>query len=245
MPGGLEKRQARFIILLIWTLALLVYLPWLFTFTIIRSPKFKMEFCAEIWPPNMSGALYFLLANLILSYFVPLAAISITNLLIWYHVARRQIPQGSAPNANLQIMHKKTKAGVQRMLSVVTLVFMLSWLPLYASFLRLEFGGEVSPDGEAFFTILRPVAQWMGASSSSVNPIVYGLLNKKLRSSFMSLLFKRDSCHYWRPRDVSANRQYRPDNSCAYSNSFNNSVVCRDRKISVYVRSSHLRATQV
>ena len=61
------------------------------------------------------------------------------------------------------------------MLVVVFVTFTLSWLPLYSVGLRLLFGLEHMSTAEK--TILKkyilPVAQWLGASNSCVNPFIY------------------------------------------------------------------------
>ncbi len=85
-------------------------------------------------------------------------------------------------------MHRKARHGVVKMLSVVTLVFLLSWLPLHMIVMRLKFAENISDGEYNLHGSLMPFAQWLGSWNSSVNPILYAFLNKKFRKMFRSLL---------------------------------------------------------
>jgi hypothetical protein len=73
------------------------------------------------------------------------------------------------------------------MLTVVTLTFLVSWLPLYVIFLAAKMEWHIPDTADG----LIPFAQWLGESNSSCNPILYAFLNRKFRDSFRSLI----SCH--------------------------------------------------
>lgn len=61
------------------------------------------------------------------------------------------------------------------MLIVVFVTFALSWLPLYVVGLRLLFGlqGMSVAEKNILKKYILPVAQWLGASNSCVNPFIY------------------------------------------------------------------------
>lgn len=50
------------------------------------------------------------------------------------------------------------------MLVVVVLVFTMSWLPLYAIFTRIKFGGEYERWEVDVFSYAAPIAQWYSHS---------------------------------------------------------------------------------
>jgi hypothetical protein len=78
---------------------------------------------------------------------------------------------------------------------MVVVSFALSWLPLYVLFTRVKFGGHPSSETEeAIIHALLPIAQWLGASNSCVNPILYAFFNRKFRTGFKAIITNRSCC---------------------------------------------------
>lgn len=50
--------------------------------------------------------------------------------------------------------------------------------------------------------IVTPVAQWLGAANSCINPILYAFLNKKFRSGFLTLVHSETCCGGLRNEDI-------------------------------------------
>lgn len=128
-------------ILGIWVIALLSTIPWALFFELVpifpEAPEVML--CLEIWPPGLDGALYFLLANLIACYLLPMVLITLCYVLIWIKVWKRSIP-GDSKDAQMDRMQQKSKIKVVKMLIAVVILFVLSWLPLYIIFARIKFG---------------------------------------------------------------------------------------------------------
>lgn len=76
------------------------------------------------------------------------------------------------------------------------IIFVLSWLPLYCIFAIVKLGGQMESNSlkEKFFMITAPIAQWLGASNSCINPILYCFFNKKYRQGFAAILKSRRCC---------------------------------------------------
>ncbi|OXA52831.1 Neuropeptide FF receptor 2 [Folsomia candida] len=190
LGGGFTRRKARVIIFLIWVVSCTLALPWALYFDLETpdSTHPQNQFCLEKWPAGMDGDLYFLIGNMLLCYVLPLIVISFCYLLIWLRVIYRNVPTDSV--ATLQKIHHKAKIGVLKMLVVVVLVFLLSWLPLYSIFARIKLGSALSAWEDHFFSTAIPIAQWLGSSNSALNPIIYAALNVKFRRAFLYLLPK-------------------------------------------------------
>lgn len=73
------------------------------------------------------------------------------------------------------------------MVFVVIITFALSWLPLYTIFCVVKFWDYLLYDEktQSIVNLILPVAQWLGASNSCINPIVYAYMNRKFRLSFL------------------------------------------------------------
>lgn len=108
-------------------------------------------------------------------------------------VWRRSIP-GDSKDAQMDRMQQKSKIKVVKMLVVVVILFVLSWLPLYLIFARIKLGGALESSEEELLQIATPIAQWLGASNSCINPILYAFFNKKYRKGFVAIIRSRKCC---------------------------------------------------
>lgn len=73
------------------------------------------------------------------------------------------------------------------MVLVFVVTFAVTWLPLYMIFCVAKFGEHILAIRwvqNAFYTML-PIAQWLGAANSSVNPLLYAYLNRRFRKHFL------------------------------------------------------------
>ncbi len=188
-PSGLSRSQALVTTCLIWAIALMLTLPWAVIFNVIPNTD-GFELCVETWENEYHGKLYFLLANFLMFYCTPMIIISISNLAIWCHVTHRKVPHDTASVGPIKRMHKKARYGVLKMLGIVTLTFLISWMPLYVIVMRMKFGENISDSELNLLDSLMPFAQWLGSWNSSINPVLYAFLNSKFREMFRSLLPK-------------------------------------------------------
>lgn len=152
-----------------------------------------LQTCLESWPTPYSGNIYFVVANLVMCYLFPLCLISVCYVLIWRRVCYRQLP--GEPQASRELMIHRSKVKVIKMLLVVIVLFACSWLPLYVIFTRIKLGGPLNTGlEESLIHALLPVAQWLGASNSCINPILYAYFNRKFRAGFRAILSSRSCC---------------------------------------------------
>lgn len=190
----ITKRRARLLIVVIWMIALAATSPWLLFFDlVIDGDDPELRFCVESWPRPQDGSLFFLIGNLTLCYVLPMILISLCYILIWIKVWRRHIPTDTK-DAQMERIQQKSKVKVVKMLVVVVILFVLSWLPLYVIFARIKLGGERADWEEEVLKIATPIAQWLGSSNSCINPILYAFFNKKYRRGFVAILKSGRCC---------------------------------------------------
>ncbi|XP_075238341.1 neuropeptide SIFamide receptor-like [Lycorma delicatula] len=200
----ITTRRARIIIIIIWVIAVTATLPWALFFEVIvykEAPDIPM--CVEVWPDYLNGNLYFLIANLLFCYILPMILISLCYILIWIKVCKRHIPSDTK-DAQMERMQQKSKVKVVKMLVAVVILFVLSWLPLYAIFTRIKFGGDLEIWETKLFIMITPIAQWLGSSNSCINPILYAFFNNKYRRGFAAILKSRRCCSTLRYYDTVA-----------------------------------------
>lgn len=100
---------------------------------------------------------------------------------------------------------------VLKMLFVVVVTFALSWLPLYVLFCMIKFSlSRQWDETDSLIITLIPVTQWLGASNSCINPIIYAFFNRKFRAGFKAIITSKSCCGPLR---------YDRYNSC-YANSY-------------------------
>lgn len=127
----------------------------------------------------------------------------------------RSIP-GDSKDAQMDRMQQKSKIKVIKMLVIVIILFVLSWLPLYFIFARIKLGkllvfakrfkvrfgfdgcvfkgGPLTEREEELIGMVTPIAQWLGSSNSCINPILYAFFNKKYRRGFAAIIRSKKCC---------------------------------------------------
>lgn len=184
----LSKIQTLATICLIWTISVILAVPWAVIFNMVDSDENGMAYCVETWENKFHRKVYFLVVNLLCCFLLPLILILIANSVIWNRVLNRQVPEDTASVGPIKRMHKESRYGVLKKLGIVTLIFLLSWLPYYILVTRRTFGENISETESYVMDILIPFAQWLGSWNSSINPILYAFLNKKFRDTLRSIL---------------------------------------------------------
>lgn len=205
----MSRNCARRVIVIIWLFSLIIALPWVlyFTLTSVNGPSPNLKLCIERWPDEKSEITYFVVANLCLCYLIPLSIITACYIAIWLKVWKRNIPtelgidSGKNLNTQMDYILQKSKLKLAKMMIVVVVIFAISWLPLYCVFAQLKLGGPMENESlqETFFLTIAPIAQWLGASNSCINPVLYAFFNKKYRKGFAAIIKSRKCCgavHY-------------------------------------------------
>lgn len=164
MDWHLSRRGARWTIACIWLFSSSISLPWALYFTLVpftfENKEATIFVCAEVWPSERLGVLYFVCANLILCYLLPATVIILCYLGIWYKIERRNIPGDGPKGLKVELIIQKSKIKVVKMMMVVVVIFLLSWLPLYLIFIRIKFAEERSALEDWLITNTMPLAQW-------------------------------------------------------------------------------------
>ncbi|CAG2110282.1 unnamed protein product [Medioppia subpectinata] len=194
----MTRRCARYAIACIWLYSSVIAIPWALYFTLqpIDPSVPDLVLCLEQWPNEYSEKTYFIIANLFLCYLIPLFVITSCYIAIWMKVWRRSIPGETAKPLQIEYLLQRSKLKTAKMFVVIVIIFVMSWLPLYCIFAVIKLGGPIESDSiqERLLMILAPIAQWLGASNSCYNPMLYCFFNKKYRIGFLSLLRARKCC---------------------------------------------------
>ncbi|XP_023253344.1 neuropeptide FF receptor 1-like [Seriola lalandi dorsalis] len=205
---------AKAAIVFIWLLAVVIMCPAAVALTVEQFPSHYMVYnddfndtvslytCYENFDnPHMRKVYTTVLFAHI--YLVPLTVItimygSIGVKLCSYVVANREpqlanaVQLGGRRGGLPMISQKKIK--VIKMLIVVALLFMLSWLPLWTLMMMTDYAGLDSDQLDLLTSYIFPFAHWLAFSNSSVNPIIYGYYNENFKRGFQAVCKSRPLC---------------------------------------------------
>uniref|UniRef100_UPI0037E88352 neuropeptide FF receptor 1 like 2 n=1 Tax=Semicossyphus pulcher TaxID=241346 RepID=UPI0037E88352 len=206
---------AKAAIVLIWVLAMVIMCPAAVALIVEKVPfhymvynndfnhTFPLYTCYENFSNPQMRKVYtaVLFAHI---YLVPLTVItlmygSIGAKLCSTMVANRE-PQ--LANATVQVggrrgghpMISQKKIRVIKMLILVALLFMLSWLPLWTLLMMTDYAGLDRDQLDLLTSYIFPFAHWLAFANSSVNPIIYGYYNENFKRGFQAVCKSRPLC---------------------------------------------------
>uniref|UniRef100_A0A3B4E621 Neuropeptide FF receptor 1 n=2 Tax=Pygocentrus nattereri TaxID=42514 RepID=A0A3B4E621_PYGNA len=193
---------------MIWLLALVIMFPSALMLTVeqerghftVYNNNYNLTYllysCYESWPEPQMRKVYtmVLFAHI---YLVPLILIILmygrigaklysTTVLVNIDQSNG-VPQGKSP-----VSQRKIK--VIKMLIVVALLFMLSWLPLWTLMLLTDYAQLEGEQLELLTGYIFPFSHWLAFANSSVNPIIYGYFNENFKRGFQAACQQTSCC---------------------------------------------------
>ncbi|MGH0185906.1 UNVERIFIED_CONTAM: hypothetical protein FKN15_019075 [Acipenser sinensis] len=134
----------------------------------LRAAGHDMAICEEFWLDQERERLIYSCSLLLLSYLVPLSAISISYCAITRHLRKRSVP-GAAPSSNRERWARK-KHKTFRLLLVSVLSFALSWLPLQVVNLIMDLDVDFSILDKSYVNVVQVSCHLVAMSSACYNP---------------------------------------------------------------------------
>ncbi|KAK7933303.1 hypothetical protein WMY93_004199 [Mugilogobius chulae] len=215
-------------IVLIWVLAVAIMTPTAMALTVERVQNHYMihndDFnntiplysCYENFTnPKMRKVYTAVLFTHI--YLVPLTVITVMygsiGVKLYSSVVANREPQQA--NRTIQVrcrrngqhMISQKKIRVIKMLIVVALLFLLSWLPLWTLLMMADYAGLDRDQLDLLTSYIFPFAHWLAFSNSSVNPIIYGYYNENFKRGFQAVCRTKPYCCWEQSEDCSVWRR--------------------------------------
>ena len=126
-------------------------------------------------------------------YLAPLSLIVIMYARIGITLFKTAVPTGGKPGHENRHTVSKKKQRVIKMLLIVALLFILSWLPLWTLMMLSDYASLTEQQYRIINIYIYPFAHWLAFFNSSVNPIIYGFFNENFRRGFQAI-FKFSLC---------------------------------------------------
>ncbi|XP_054846239.1 neuropeptide FF receptor 2 [Eublepharis macularius] len=183
------------IIIVIWVLAVAIMCPSAVMLKVEEEKHFRVilgdgdktspiYWCREDWPNQDMRKIYttVLFANI---YLAPLSLIVIMYARIGITLFNTAVPSSGKQGHERHSVYKK-KQKVIKMLIVVALLFILSWLPLWTLAMLSDYADLTEDQLQVINIYVYPFAHWLAFFNSSVNPIIYGFFNENFRRGFQA-----------------------------------------------------------
>uniref|UniRef100_A0AAQ5YTN6 G-protein coupled receptors family 1 profile domain-containing protein n=2 Tax=Amphiprion ocellaris TaxID=80972 RepID=A0AAQ5YTN6_AMPOC len=174
------------LVLLIWLASLALSTPTAShtVYLDLRATGLQMAVCEEFWDGQERGRLIYSCFILFFSYFVPLAAVSISYCAISHQLKKRTksgltaCPELRSARATWSRRRKKTFC----LLLVSVVCFAFSWLPLQVVNLIRDLDTDFSIIGKNYINVIQVSSHLFAMSSACYNPFIYASLHDKFLS---------------------------------------------------------------
>jgi len=134
------------------------------------------------------------LLNAILVFFIPLSIISIAYVLVYRRSRANPGPCLIRHRASRDMMAREIRLSLT--VGLITVLFVLAWLPLFSLTMLATFNLEMLPD-PLTNTRLLDFVKWMHYSSSAINPFLYSYRNNDMKRTIKLII-----CRYLLRRNI-------------------------------------------
>ncbi|XP_053113020.1 neuropeptide FF receptor 2 [Hemicordylus capensis] len=183
------------IIAVVWILAIAIMCPSAVMLKVEEEKRFRVilgignqsspiYWCREDWPNQDMRKIYttVLFANI---YLAPLSLIVIMYARIGITLFSTAVPATGKQGQERHSVYRK-KLKVIKMLIIVALLFILSWLPLWTLAMLSDYANLNEGQLQIINIYIYPFAHWLAFFNSSINPIIYGFFNENFRRGFQA-----------------------------------------------------------
>ncbi|XP_067848257.1 prolactin releasing hormone 2 receptor [Heptranchias perlo] len=186
----IRPRSCAYIIAFIWLASIGISMPSALhtkymDFNHFNQFGYHMIICEESWVNLERQRLLYSCTILLLSYMLPLCAVSISYYAISCHLKKRSVP--GAASCCCEKWSKK-KGRTFRMLTISVLSFALCWLPLQT--VNLIWDIDLNIIDKRYVNVIQVSCHLVAMSSACYNPFIYASLHDKFRLQLSSFLHR-------------------------------------------------------
>uniref|UniRef100_A0A8C3GKH7 G-protein coupled receptors family 1 profile domain-containing protein n=1 Tax=Cairina moschata TaxID=8855 RepID=A0A8C3GKH7_CAIMO len=133
--------------------------------------------CEEFWVEEEAQRLAYAYSTLILTYILPLSALSLSYLCISVRLRNRVVP--GHPTQSQAESERLRKRKIFRLVALVVAAFGVCWLPIHVFNVIRDI--DIGLIHKRYFLLIQLLCHWFAMSSSCCNPFLYAWLHDRFR----------------------------------------------------------------
>ncbi|MBN3292146.1 PRLHR protein, partial [Polypterus senegalus] len=139
--------------------------------------------CEEFWMGQEREHLTYAYSTLIMTYILPLSALSISYLCITVKLRNRVVP--GHPTQSQAETERNRKRKIFRLVVLVVAAFGICWLPIHVFNILRDI--NINLIDKHYFLLIQLLCHWCGMSSSCCNPFLYAWLHDRFRAELRKM----------------------------------------------------------
>lgn len=172
----------------IWLLSCALVAPAIVHTYHVEFQKEGFAICEEFWMEEEKERLAYAYSALIITYILPLSAVSLSYICITVKLKNRVVP--GHPTQSQTEFDRVRKRKIFRLLVLVVAAFAICWLPIHVFNIIRDI--DINLINKDYFLLIQLLCHWFAMSSSCCNPFLYAWLHDRFRSELKEMFtFKR------------------------------------------------------
>ncbi|KAJ6632902.1 hypothetical protein lerEdw1_014592 [Lerista edwardsae] len=166
---------------------------WLFSCVLVApavAHTYHVEFqkegfaiCEEFWMDKEKERLAYAYSTLIITYILPLSAVSLSYFCISVKLKNRVVP--GHPTQSQTAFDRVRKRKIFRLFVLVVAAFAICWLPIHVFNIIRDI--DIRLVNKHYFLLIQLLCHWFAMSSSCCNPFLYAWLHDRFRSELKEM----------------------------------------------------------
>uniref|UniRef100_A0A8C6ZLH6 Prolactin-releasing peptide receptor-like n=1 Tax=Nothoprocta perdicaria TaxID=30464 RepID=A0A8C6ZLH6_NOTPE len=184
LRGRLSARACAAVLGGIWLLSCAAAAPAVAHTYHVEFRREGFAICEEFWVAAERQRLAYAYGTLLLTYVLPLSAVSLSYICITVKLRNRVVP-GHATQSQAEL-ERLRKRKIFRLVVLLVAAFGVCWLPIHAFNVIRDI--DVGLVDKRYFLLIQLLCHWFAMSSSCCNPFLYAWLHDRFRGELRKML---------------------------------------------------------
>uniref|UniRef100_A0A6J0SZK1 Prolactin-releasing peptide receptor-like n=1 Tax=Pogona vitticeps TaxID=103695 RepID=A0A6J0SZK1_9SAUR len=167
----------------IWLLSCALVAPAIAHTYHVEFHKEGFAICEEFWMDEEKERLAYAYSTLIITYILPLSAVSLSYICITIKLKNRVVP--GHPTQSQTEFDRLRKRKIFCLLVLVVAAFAVCWLPIHVFNIIRDI--DINLINKEYFLLIQLLCHWFAMSSSCCNPFLYAWLHDRFRTGLKGM----------------------------------------------------------